>query len=193
MTIEIVLFQALKNVEALELPPGIPSSGKRFEDFMVQQLYQMLQQQVALHIFPPRYTLREPTCSGLAHQFDVVIRQSELTAIECKFRKRSGIGELFAFVGKLIDYREPPRGIFVTTADNVNDDVFCYAIAHRISIVCSSLPPVEHMIQRVKKNTDLARRLMSLQTRLRGEYAPNRLLVEWQNAYSRFKEEGYNR
>ncbi len=114
--IEIVLFQALKNVKALELPPGTPSSGKKFEDFMVQQLYQTLQQQGKLRIFPPRYTLREATYSGVAHQIDIVIRQSKLIAIECKFRKGTNIGELFAFVGKLIDYREPPRGIFVTTA-----------------------------------------------------------------------------
>ena len=192
MTIEIVLFQALEDVKDLELPPGTPSSGSKFEDFMVQQLYQMLQQQGTLHIFPPRYTLREPTYSGLAHQFDVIIRQSELIAIECKFRKKTGIDSLFAFFGKLKDYREPPRGIFVTTAENVNDNVFYYAIAHCISIVCSSLPPVQYMIQRVKKNTDLARRLASLQTRLRGENAPNRLLVEWQNACGRFMVEGYN-
>ena len=192
MTIEIVLFQALKDVKALELPPGIPSSGKKFEDFMVQQLYQTLQQQGTLRVFPPRYTLRQATYSGVAHQFDIVARQSELTAIECKFRKKTGIDELFAFVGKLKDYREPPRGIFVTTAENVNNNVFCYAIAHRISIVCSSLLPVQCMSQRVKKNTDLARRLASLQTRLRSEHASNRLLVEWQNAYRRFTVEGYN-
>jgi len=191
MTVEIVLFQALRDVKALELPPGIPSSGKKFEDFMVRQLYQPLRQQGALCVFPPRYTLRQATCSGLAHQFDIVVRQSELTAIECKFRKRIGIDDLFAFVGKLKDYRTPPRGIFVTTAENVNNNVFCYAIAHRISIVCFSLPPVQYMVQRVKDNTDLARRLASLQTRLRGEPAPNHLLVEWQNTYKRFTVEGY--
>lgn len=192
MTIEIVLFQALKDVKALELPSGIPSSGNKFEDYMVQQLYQKLRQLGTLRVFRPRYTLREDTYSGIAYQFDIVIRQSELTAIECKFRKKTGIDDLFAFVGKLIDYREPPRGIFVTTAENVNDNVFCYAIAHRILIVCSHLPPIEYMIQRVKKNTDLARRLASLQTRLRGEHAPNHLLVEWQNAHRRFTVEGYN-
>lgn len=191
MTIEIVLFQALKDVKALELPPGIPSSGKKFEDFMVQQLHQTLQQQGTLRIFPPRYTLHEPTYSGLSHQFDIVARQTGLTAIECKFRKKTGIDNLFAFVGKLIDYQEPPRGIFVTTADNVNNDVLCYAIAHRILIVCSHLPPIEYMIQRVKRNTDLARRLAGLQTRLQGEYTPKHLLLEWQNAYGRFALEGY--
>jgi hypothetical protein len=191
MAIETVLFQALKDVKALELPPGVPSSGKKFEDFMVQQLYQTLRQQGTLRIFPPRYTLCEATCSGVAHQFDIVIRQSELTAIECKFRKRTNIGELFAFVGKLTDYREPPRGIFVTAAENVNNDVFCYAIAHRIRVVCSCLPPVQYMIQRVKKDTDLSRRLKSLHTRLRGQDAPRHLLVEWQNAHRRFILEGY--
>ena len=192
MTIETVLFQALKDVKALGLPPGLPSSGKQFEDFMVQQLYQKLQQQGTLRIFPPRYTLREATFSGVAHQFDIVIRQSDLTVIECKFRMRATISELFAFIGKLIDYREGPYGVFVTTAEDVNNDARCYAIAHRIPIICSSLPPVEHMIQRVKKNTDLARRLESLQTRLRSNNAPNHLLVEWQNAYSRFTAEGYS-
>lgn len=193
MTIEIVLFQALKDVKALELPPGTSSSGKKFEDFMVQQLYQPLRQQGGISVFPPRHTLRQATYSSVGHQFDIVIRRSELIAIECKFRKRTGIDDLFAFMGKLIDYREPPRGIFVTTAEKVNNNVFCYAIAHRISIVCPSLPPVQYMIQRVKKNTDLARRLASLQTRLRGKTSPNYLLVEWQNAHRSFMEEGYCR
>ena len=191
MTIEIVLFQALKDVKALELPPGIPSSGNKFEDFMVQQLYHKLQQQGTLRIFSPRYTLHETTHSGLAHQFDIVIRQDKLTTIECKFRRKTGIDNLFAFVGKLVDYRDPPRGIFVTTDENVNDNVFCYAIAHHISVVCSSLPPVEYMIQRVKENTDLARRLAGLQTRLLGDNVSRHVLVEWQNAYRRFTMEGY--
>jgi len=191
MTIETVLFQALEYVKALELPSGIPSSGKKFEDFMVQQLHQTLRQEGTLQVFPPRYTLREVTYSGVFHQFDIIVRQSQLIAIECKFRKTTNIGELFAFVGKRIDYREPPRGIFVATTENINSDVFYYAIAHRILIVCSSLPPVEYMIQRVKKDTDLARRLAGLQTSLRGDNAPNRLLVEWQNAYRRFTMEGY--
>jgi hypothetical protein len=191
MTIEIVLFQALEDIKALELPPGISSSGKKFEDFMVQQLHETLRQQGMVRVFPPRYTLHEPTYSGLAHQFDIVIRETTLTVIECKFRKRTNIAELFAFVGKLRDYRELPRAIFVTTAGNVHDEVFRYAIAHHIPVVCSCLPPVEYMIHRVKKSTDLARRLTRLQIRLRGENAPSHVLIEWQNAYRRFTTEGY--
>ena len=99
MTIKVALFQALKDKALDKLSPGIPSSGNKFEDFMVQQLYHKLQQQGTLRIFPPRYTLHEATHSGLAHQFDIVIRQDKLTTIECKFRGKTGIDNLFAFVG----------------------------------------------------------------------------------------------
>lgn len=191
MTVEPALFRTLNDVKTLELPPSIPSSGKKFEDFMVQQLYQALKQQGVPNIFPPRYTLREATYSGVAHQFDIVIRQNELVAIECKFRKKTTISELFAFVGKLVDYRKPPHGIFVTTAELVNNGILCYAIGHHIPIICYCLPPVEYMIQKVKKDTDLAHRLASLQDRLRGNSAPNHLLIEWQNAYKRFVVDGY--
>lgn len=191
MTIEIPLFQALKGVKALGLPPGIPGSGKDFEDFVVKQLYQALRQQGGLHIYPPRHTLRQATYSGVAHQFDIVVREDKLTSIECKFRKRIGIDDLFAFLGKLKDYRQPPCGIFVTTAQNVNDDALCYAIAHHISIVCSSLAPVEYMMQQVRGDTDLARRLVGLQTSLQAENVPRHVLVQWQNEYRRFIAEGY--
>ena len=192
MTLEVVLFQAVAAVKALQLPAGTPRSGTEFEDFMVKQLHQALRQQGALYVYPPRYTLSQATYSGIAHQFDIIVREDQLAAIECKFRKRTGIDDLFAFLGKLVDYREPPRGIFVTTAENVNDDSFCYAIAHRISIVCSSLAPVEYMVHRVKSNTDLARRLGSLHTRLQEENVPKRVLVQWQNEYRRFMDEGYH-
>jgi hypothetical protein len=125
------------------------------------------------------------------HPFDIVIRQNELVVIECKFRKGMTISELFAFVGKRMDYRKPPHGIFVTTAEHVNNDILCYAIGHHISIICYRLPPVEYMIQKVKKDTDLAHRLASLQDRLRGNSAPNHLLIEWQNACRRFVADGY--
>jgi len=190
MTIEIVLFQALEDVRALGLPSGISSSGKQFEDYMVKQLFQRLQQ-ATLRIFPPRYTLREPTHSGVAHQFDIVIADTELVAIECKFRGKAEIDEMFAFMGKRIDYLKPPRGIFVTTAETINNEIFFYAIAHRILIVCLSLPPVEYMIHKVKPDTDLAYRLASLQARLQDRNPPSGLLVEWQNDYRRFCQEGY--
>jgi len=160
---------------------------------MVQQIYQMVQQTGQLRVFPPRYTLREPTRSGAAHQFDIVLRHNQLTtAIECKFRKKTGIDELFGYKGKLTDYKRPPRAIFVTTSEIIPDDVFCYAIAHEISVVCFLLPPVGYMLQQVRLDTDLARRIGNLQTRMKGDNTPGHVLVEWQNAFRRFAAEGYS-
>jgi hypothetical protein len=191
MALEIILFQALEDATRLDLPPSVSSSGKKFEDFMFKQLYQAVRQHGASDVYPPRYTLQQSTHSGVVHQFDIVVRELRLTAVECKFRKRIGIDALFAFVGKLIDYREPPHGIFVTIAENLNDDCFCYAMAHRISIVCPSLPPVEYMMQCVKSGTDLARRLAGLLTHRQNVNNPRHVLIQWQNEYRRFVAEGY--
>ena len=190
MALETVLFQALDDVKTLRLRPGIPSSGKKFEDFMFKQLYQAVRQHGASDVYPPRYTLRQATSSGIFHQFDLLVRGDELTAVECKFRKKVGIDALFAFVGKLLDYREPPKGIFVTTAE-LNEDSFCYALAHHISIVCLSLPPVEYMMQYVKSDTDLARRLANLLSHVQHVNVPRHVLIQWQNEYRRFVTEGY--
>jgi hypothetical protein len=188
---EIALFQALRDVAVLELPPGIPHSGKKFEDYTFQKLYQAVHLLGERSVFPPRYTLREPTYSTVHHQFDIVVREGQLTAIECKFRQGTGINDLFAFLGKLVDYRVRPRGVFVTTARNVGDQVFCYAIAHHISIVCPCLAPVEYMIQQVKAETDLFHRLVSLRTCLCSNSIPKNALVQWQNEHRRFLAEGY--
>lgn len=192
MKAEAVLFQALNEATTLGLPPGIPSSGSKFEDYVFQHLYVALRQAVGQSVFPPRYTLREATLSGVSHQFDVVIHEESLTTIECKFRKGTGIDDLFAFLGKLADYREPPRGIFLTTAQRICDEVFCYAIAHHISVVSPSLAPVDYMIQRVKSETDLSRRLLNLKECLQGQSVPKQALIQWQNEHRRFRAEGYS-
>jgi len=192
MKLEVILFQALIEVMTLELPPGIPSSGKKFEDYIFQQLYLALRQASGQSVLPPRYTLLEATYSGVAHQFDVVVREEKLVAIECKFRKGTGIDDLFAFLGKLVDYRTSPRGIFLTTAQRICDEVYCYAIAHHISIVSPSLAPVDYMIQRVKSDTDLSRRLLNLREHLQSRSGPKQALIQWQNEHRRFKAEGYS-
>ena len=188
---EVVLFQALAEVAALELPPGISSSGKRFEDYAFQRLYLALKQAGGQRVFPPRYQLREATYSGVAHQFDIVVQEGKLVTVECKFRRGTGIDDLFAFLGKLRDYREPPRGIFLTTAQSLPDDVFCFAIAHEISIVSLCLAPVDYMVLRAKEGTDLHRRLLNLESQLRQPSTPRRVLVQWQNEHRRFRAEGY--
>lgn len=194
MSIQSILFQSLQTVESLNLPTGEAASGKKFEDHVVKQLYQQLQRHSEDRVFTPRHTLRDPTFSGVFHQFDIVIaRPNETVAVECKFRGSAHIDQLFATYGKLIDYRSPPHGVFVTTARGVNDEIYCYALAHRIRIICSLLPPVEYMLESTKKETNLARILEDLQQRIEGNFEPKRLLIEWKNSYDRFQAESYCR
>ena len=192
MSIEIVLYRSLQVVQSSKLPVGKSTSGKKFEDHMVMQLYHKLQQQAEFRVFPPRHTLREATHSGIHHQFDIVVaEQEELVAVECKFRTSAHIDQLFATLGKLIDYKRRPRGVFLTAAQAVNDGMYCYALAHQISLISPSLPPVEYMLKCTKQGTDLGQRLETLLDRLRGDVPPRQLLIEWKNSYMRFQDEGY--
>jgi hypothetical protein len=192
MDIEVALYESLRAIQAFDFPVGKSASGKKFEDHMVIQLCQRLQQHEGFRVFPPRYTLREATFSGVHHQFDIVVtEQEQLAAVECKFRGSVHIDQLFATQGKLVDYCKRPRGVFVTTAPSVNDEMYYYALAHQIVLICPSLPPVEYMLQCVRKGTDLAHRLETLQNRLKDGAPPNHMLVEWKNNYMRFQNEGY--
>lgn len=192
MSIQAILYQSLRTVESLDLPAGEAASGKKFEDYVVKQLYQQLQRQSEDRVFPPRHTLRLPTFSGAFHQFDIVIAQpKETVAVECKFRGSAHIDQLFATHGKLVDYRLRPHGVFVTTARGVNDEIYCYALAHRIQIICSLLPPVEYMFECAKKGTSVAYMLEDLQQRIEDNLEPKSLLIEWRHSYDRFQAEGY--
>lgn len=192
MNIEVVLFKSLEAIQSLDLPVGVSTSGKKFEDHMVMRLCQELQQQAEFRIFRPRYTLHEATFSGEHHQFDIIVaEQDELVAVECKFRSSAHIDQLFATQGKLVDYHKRPRGIFVTTAQGVNDGMYYYALAHQILLISPALPPVEYMLRCVRDGTDLAHRLGIMQGRIRGRALPRHLLVEWKNNYMRFQDEGY--
>ena len=193
MSIEVVLYHALLTVGSLELPVGISSSGKGFEDYVVKQLYiSLLQLEGGYRVFPPRYTLRETTFSGVYHQFDIVVApQEELVTIECKFRGGAHIDQLFATNGKLMDYCKRPYGIFITTANHVNDEMYYYSLAHQICLICPKLPPVEYMLWYVNKGTDLEYRLKNLKSRMKNGIEPRYLLIEWRNAYHRFQDDGY--
>ena len=192
MNIEVALYESLRAIQALDFPVGKSASGKKFEDHMVMQLYQQLRQHGGFRVFPPRFTLREATFSGVYHQFDIVVtEQEQLGAVECKFRASAHIDQLFATQGKLVDYHKRPRAVFVTTASSVNNEMYYYSLAHQILLICPSLPPIGYMLQYVRKGTDLARRLETLQNRLKDGAPPNHMLVEWRNNYMRFQDEGY--
>lgn len=193
MDIEVVLYKSLKAAQSSGLPVGVSTSGKKFEDHIVMQLFQKLKQEAEFRVFPPRHTLREATFSGIHHQFDIIVaEQGELVAVECKFRSSAHIDQLFATQGKLVDYHKHPRGIFVTTAQGVNDEMYYYALAHQISLISPALPPVEYMLRCARDGTDLAHRLEIMQGRILQEGAlPRHLLVEWKNNHLRFQDEGY--
>ena len=190
VNISPILYGALKQGLASQLPPGRPHSGTMFENLTVERLYDTLRQR-GTSVFQPRYTLRESTFSGVAHQFDIVVRDGELTVVECKFREKVGIDQLFAFVGKLIDYRRRPQGIFLTTALVVGDEILCYAIAHRITLISTPLPPMEYLLERVQPGSGLAQRLTLLLAK-QWEREPGKILAEWKNVYTTFCMEGYS-
>ncbi len=194
MSLEFALFQSLKSIGSQDLPGGVPSSGKKFEDYMVKQVYiRLMQLQVGYRIFPPRHTLHDPTYSGVRHQFDIVVsKQDELVTVECKFREYTHIDELFATQGKLIDYCQRPKSIFLSTALHVNDEMYYYAMAHHIKLISPSLPPVEYMLHDVKNGTSLAERLEKLRDRINKGIEPQHVLIEWRNDYQRFLAEGYH-
>jgi hypothetical protein len=192
MNTEVMLYRLLQTVQSLDFPVGKSASGKRFEDHIVMQLYQHLRQHGEFRVFPPRHTLREATFSGVCHQFDIVVAEHErLVAVECKFRGSAHIDQLFATQGKLVDYRKPLRGVFVTTAQGVNDEMYYYALAHQILLISPGLPPIGYMLHCVRAGTDLAHRLETLQGRIKDGAPPQHLLVEWKNNYVRFQDEGY--
>ena len=192
VSLSTLLYQSLREVYTLALPSGISTSGKKFEDYIVKQLYEKLLRGGAYRVFPPRYTLRSPTFSGAYHQFDIVVAQhDELFVVECKFRESAHIDQLFSTQGKIIDYYKKPCGLFVTTAKGVNDEMYLYSLAHRLQIISNLLPPIEYMLGCVKKDTNIARRLEHLQTRLNDGTKPKTILIEWKNEYMRFLDEGY--
>ena len=132
-------YQSLQTVESLNLPAGEAASGKKFEDYVVKQLYQQLLRRSEDRVFTPRHTLHEPTFSGVFHQFDIVIaRPNETVAVECKFRGGAHIDQLFATHGKLVDYRLRPHGVFVTTVvvSMTRYTVMLWLIAFRLSVCC---------------------------------------------------------
>ena len=50
---------------------------------------------------------------------------------------------------------------------------------------------MEYLLHCVKRGTDLAYRLANLQSRMKNGIDPRYVLIEWKNAYQRFRAEGY--
>src|SRR5258708_5644155 len=119
---------------------GLSLAGHRFEDDAAKAAYEALNR-VGVTPYPPRYQLSLPTLSGLKQQFDVVLPDGPRHYIvELKRRSHSEIEQLYAFVGKLLDYALAARlystghlftGIFVCTAPKLNDHFRQFALTYR--------------------------------------------------------------
>ena len=147
------------------------SAGHDFEDLTVEKVHTACHKVSNLGPFPPRYTLRLPTVSGLCHQIDVVVREGSAGyhLIECKLEQSTDVAEIYALNGKLLDYafgarvrnqRTQIRGYFLTTSSRVSDGFCKYALAWGISLIAPGCPPPpEYMLAKTKPNTTLHRQL----------------------------------
>ena len=205
-----VLWELLAEKQVQQLSAG-DSPGHLFEDFTVQMVHTACHRLGTLKTFPPRYTLKLPTVSGLSYQIDVVVREgsSNYHLIECKFKQSASVEELYAFNAKLLDYafgaqsrgyKTRVRGYFLTTSE-VSDNFHQYALAWGITLIAPSCtPPAEHMLSKVKPNTPLHSQLTRLVEKTLGAQPfesvaraceIRKLLVEWRSCYQRWKQAGY--
>jgi len=188
------------------------SSGHVFEDLTVEKVYAACHRLGTLKSFPPRYTLRLPTVSGLYHQIDVVVREgsSSYHLIECKFEQLTDVAELYAFNGKLLDYslgaqarhqKTRLRAYFLTASPTVSESFYKYALAWGITVIAPGcLPPPEHMLAKIEPNTTLHRQLTRLVDRTTcislGELVAkpreaDKLLADWRSHYQSWRRAGY--
>ena len=205
-----VLWELLVEKQVQQLRDG-NSSGHLFEDFTVQTVYTACHRFGTLKTFPPRYTLKLPTLSGLSYQIDVVVREgpSNYHLIECKLKQSASVEELYAFNAKLLDYtlgaqsrghKTRVQGYFLTTSE-VSDNFPQYALAWGITLIAPGcIPPAEHMLSKVKPDTLLHSQLTRLVEKTSGAQPHEsvaraceieKLLVEWRACYQRWKQDGY--
>jgi hypothetical protein len=162
----------LFNLITKEGKPGLGEprvrAGFALEEMVSQKAYECIRGYPGIAVLPPRSTLNYPTVSGLAHQFDVVMRESNtFYVIECKRRGIASIDQIFSFNAKILDYAFKDsfnknfsiKGVFLSTA-KLTDNARKYALAHGIIPIDPSLPPIQFMIDRVKEEDTLYQELV---------------------------------
>jgi hypothetical protein len=180
-------------------PPGSSLAGYKFEDDAAKAAYEALTR-VGVTPYPPRSLLQLPTLSGLSQQFDVVLSDGpRYYIVELKRRSHSEIEQLYAFVGKLLDYALAARlhstghlftGIFVSTAPKFNDHFRQFALAYGIWPIAPDLTPCQVIHERTAhpgirrdaadliKAIDVSLPAVALTSQSRPP--ANTLLMEWQ-------------
>jgi hypothetical protein len=197
---------------AVEAAGAVPSAergaasraGHQFEDEAAQAAYEALRRS-GVTPRPPRTMLQLPTLSGLKQQFDVVIPDGDrYLIVELKRRSHSEIEQLYAFVGKLLDYALAARlhrtghlftGIFVSTATRLNNNFRQFALTYGVWPIAPDLLPCQIIQEQAvhpglqQDATDLVRRLdvqlprVALSSAART--SASLLLREWQSIAQR--------
>lgn len=165
----MVLYDVVSEESKVMDKKSSSKEGFSFEDRVSQKAYECIRG-YPISVLPPRSTLNYPTVSGLKHQFDGIVSESNIFyVIECKKRGITVIDQVFSFNSKILDYALDEefaknlriKGIFLCTA-RINDNIRKYALAHRILPLDSTLPPLQVMINKTERKDRLRQELEEL-------------------------------
>lgn len=202
----ITLYDVLSEESKVKTRKSAVKAGFSFEDRVSEKAYECIRG-YPISVFPPRSTLNYPTLSGLKHQFDGIVSESNtFYVIECKKRGITVIDQVFSFNSKILDYALEEeftkdfqiKGIFLCTA-RINDNIRKYALAHRILPLDSRLPPIQVMINKTERNDRLRQELEELKQlvmlpqliALKSRVNIHELFQRYMINYQKWKTRGY--
>jgi len=180
--------------------------GFSFEERVSKRAYEHIRK-YPVSVLPPRSTLNYPTISGLRHQFDGIIADGNtFFVIECKRRGLALIDQIFSFNSKILDYAFKDsfasnfriKGIFLCTA-KITENIRKYALAYGILPMDLTLPPLEVMIDKMKRSDSMLQDLIKLKRlvalpqpdALKSRCNGHELFQRFMICYQKWKEKGY--
>jgi len=180
--------------------------GFSFEDRVSHRAYECIRK-YPVSVLPPRSTLNYPTVSGLRHQFDgIVMDGNTFFVIECKRRGVALINQVFSFNSKILDYALKDsftsnfqiKGIFLCTA-KITENIRKYALAYGILPIDLTLPPIEVMIDKMKRSDSMRHDLIEVKNllalpqpaALKSRWNGHELFQRFMICYQKWKEKGY--
>lgn len=202
----MILYDVLSEESKVRNKKSSVKEGFSFEDRVSQKAYECIRG-YPISVFPPRSTLNYPTVSGLKHQFDGIVSESNIFyVIECKKRGITVIDQVFSFNSKILDYALEEeftkdfriKGIFLCTA-RINDNIRKYALAHGILPLDLTLPPIQVMINKTEHNDRLRQELEELKQllmlpqpiALKSRVNIHELFQRYTISYQKWKSRGY--
>ena len=202
----MTLYGVLSEESKVKDKKSSVKEGFSFEDRVSQKAYECIRG-YPISVFPPRSTLNYPTVSGLRHQFDGIMSESNIFyVIECKKRDITVIDQVFSFNSKILDYALEKeftkdfriKGIFLCTA-RINENIRKYALAHRILPLDLTLPPIQVMINKTEPNDRLRQELEELKQlvmlpqpiALKSRVNSHELFQKYMISYQKWRSRGY--